>query len=250
LRRARGAVMLRAEVACGSSKRAQGNAGRASRHPIRRSHARARGRRAGSPAGPPHRWGGAARRDADGARGYRRRGRDVSQPPGGGRHDDARVQDQLLRGGEIRNRARRSDAAPSRPAHSGLADARDRRVGPAAVAHDPDADGAELARLGALPSRKSIQPTTSASTANANDGVYEPRTSCTKPASAGPMAAPLRQPRPTTLMIVARAATPKTSETALTNVLAAPEAPSPNSSSAPTTVHVGSPIRSAASAPH
>src|SRR5947208_13395487 len=100
----------------------------------------------------------------------------------------------------------------------------------------------------ALPSRKNLQPATIATRPTANDGVYEPVTSCTNPASAGPSPAPLRQPRPTTLMIVASAASPNTSETAFTKVLSAPDAPRPKTSSAAMTVHVGSPLRGAQSA--
>src|SRR5262249_52172608 len=225
-------------------------AGRAPRHPIRRSQAGARGRRVGASAAADHgRWR-AARRDADGAGRHGGCGSDLSQSPCGRRHDDARVQDQLLRGREIGDGARGSHALAPRPTDSGLADARDRRIGPAAVAHDPDTDGPDLVAPRCVPRRNSVQPTARASTANANDGVYEPVMSYTKPASAGPTPAPLRHPSPTTLMIVASAARPNTSETALTNVLSAPEAPRPKSNSTTTTVHVGRPINSAASAPH
>src|SRR5207237_819382 len=60
----------------------------------------------------------------------------------------------------------------------------------------------------ALPSRKNLQPATIATRPTANDGAYEPVRSYTNPASAGPSPAPLRQPSPTTLMIVASAARP------------------------------------------
>src|SRR6266850_1174726 len=245
--------MLRAEVAGGHAKRAQGNARGAPRHSLRGGDAGARGGGARSPAGVDDGRRRAPWRHADGPGRHRRRGGDLPQPARRCRHDDARVQDQLLRGREVGHGPRGSHTAPSRAAHAGVADARDGRERQAPVADDPDPDGVDAVAQrqrgrGALPSRNSAQPAASARTAKANDGVYEPVTSCTNPASAGPSPAPLRQPRPTTLMIVASAASPNTSETAFTNVLSAPDAPRPKTSSAAMTVHVGSPIRSAQSA--
>src|SRR5882724_2055642 len=245
--------MLRAEVAGGHAKRAQGNPRGAPRHSIRGGDAGARGGGARSPAGVDDGRRRAPWRHADGPGRHRRRGADLPQPARRCRHDDARVQDQLLRGREVGHGPRGSHTAPSRAAHAGVADARDGRERQASVADDPDPDGVDaVARRqrarGVLPRRNSAQPAASARTANANDGVYEPVTSYTNPATAGPRPAPLRQPRPTTLMIVASAASPNTSETAFTNVLSAPEAPRPNSNSVATTVHVGSPTSSAQSA--
>src|SRR5437016_3645176 len=204
--------MLRAEVAGGHARRAQGNARGAPRHSIRGGDAGARGGGARSPAGADAGRRRAARRYADGPGRYRRRGGDLPQPARRRRHDDARVQDQLLRGRKIGHGPRGGHTAPSRAAHAGVADARDGRGREAPVPDDPDPDGVDAVarRLRRAAARKF------------NSG--SPRT------------------------IGASAASPNTSETAFTKVLSAPEAPRPKTSSVPTTVHVGSPIRSAPSA--
>src|SRR5882672_6404872 len=223
--------MLRAEVSGGHPERAQGNAGGAPRYSLRGGDARARGGGARSPTGAD-----------DGRR----------------RHHDARVEDKLLRRRQSGHGARGSDAAAPRAAHAGVADARHRRERQAPVADDPDPDG--VGGVGgtrpspgqrgsvALPSRKNLQPTTIATRPNANDGVYEPVRSYTNPASAGPSAAPLRQPSPTTLMIVASAATPNASGTAFTIFLMIRRPPRPKTTSVTGTAQAGRPATNATSA--
>src|SRR5207237_959354 len=72
------------------------------------------------------------------------RRRHDAEPPGrSGDHDD-RVEDQLLRRRPRGRRARGVDAAPSRQAHDGVADACHGRDLPAALAHDPDPDGVDV----------------------------------------------------------------------------------------------------------
>src|SRR6266446_6061192 len=97
----------------------------------------------------------------------------------------------------------------------------------------------------ALPSRKNLQPATIATRPTANDGAYEPVRSYTNPASAGPSPAPLRQPSPTTLMIVASAASPNASGTAFTIVLSAPAPPRPKTTSVTGTAQAGRPATNA-----
>src|SRR2546429_9958139 len=101
----------------------------------------------------------------------------------------------------------------------------------------------------ALPSRKNLQPATIATRPTANDGAYEPVRSYTNPASAGPSPAPPRQPSPTTLMIVASAASPNASGTAFTIVLSAPAPPRPKTTSVAGTAQVGKPAPNARTAP-
>src|SRR5438445_145415 len=100
----------------------------------------------------------------------------------------------------------------------------------------------------ALPSRKNLQPATIATRPTANDGAYEPVRSYTNPASAGPSPAPLRQPSPTTLMIVASAASPNASGTAFTIVLSAPAPPRPKTTSVTGTAQAGRPATNATNA--
>src|SRR2546422_190516 len=97
----------------------------------------ARGGRAGDRRAPEDDHRGGARRHADGVRRHHRRGRHLGDGPEN-RH--ARIEDQLLRGSERGQAARRIDRPPQGQAHACLADARHRRLGQAAVAHYPDAD--------------------------------------------------------------------------------------------------------------
>src|SRR5205085_1548848 len=72
------------------------------------------------------------------------RGGDDPEPSRGRRHHDRGVEDELLRRGPRRHRAFRDDAAASRQAHDGVADPRDGCQWPAPLAHDPNANGADM----------------------------------------------------------------------------------------------------------
>src|SRR5206468_10919986 len=109
----------------------------APRDAYRGGGAGARGGRAGNRRAPEDDHRGGARRHADGVRRHHRRGRHLGDGPED-RH--ARIEDQLLRGGDRGQAARRIDRPPQGQAHACLADARHRRLGQAAVAHYPDAD--------------------------------------------------------------------------------------------------------------
>src|SRR2546426_7501844 len=109
----------------------------ASRDAHRGGGAGARGGRVGNRRAPEDDHRGGARRHADGVRRHHRRGRHLGDGP---EHRHARIEDQLLRGSERGQAARRIDRPPQGQAHACLADARHRRLGQAAVAHYPDAD--------------------------------------------------------------------------------------------------------------
>jgi Flp pilus assembly protein TadD/SAM-dependent methyltransferase len=112
-----------------------------SRRALRRGGPRSGGARARRRRAPDDRRRRAARRNAHGARrhGGRRRHRSA-----GISHHDARIQDQLLCGGRGRQSARRVDAVAQGPAHARVADARNRRNRPAAVAYHPDTDDSRV----------------------------------------------------------------------------------------------------------
>src|SRR5262245_18002257 len=120
----------------------EGPARRASRHALRRDRDGPRGRRARDPTAPLHHPRHSARRHADGARRRGRRDGNHPQPARGRRDRGDRVEDQYLRRGQGRDDPRRVDAAAQGAEHHGVADAGDRRIGEAAVAHHTDAGGA------------------------------------------------------------------------------------------------------------